>query len=91
MILIKTLYIFLIVRQENERVMKETMERARFGKNFTETASSLLAATTSTLAAAAAAAAAGGAHQPQHNPQQQQQILLPQPQQYPLPHLQQIP
>ncbi|KAM7344669.1 uncharacterized protein ACRADG_011298 isoform 2-T8 [Cochliomyia hominivorax] len=89
-----------MVRQENERVMKETMERARFGKNYTETASSLLAATTSTLAAAAAAA--GGAHhhhqqqqqqqQPQHNQHpQQQQILLPQPQQYPLPHLQQIP
>ncbi|XP_065368173.1 uncharacterized protein LOC135960733 isoform X3 [Calliphora vicina] len=82
------------VRQENERLMKETMDRARFGKNFTETASSLLAATTSTLAAAAAA---GGAHQQQQQLQphqqqhNQQQILLPQPQQYPLPHLQQIP
>ncbi|XP_065368171.1 mucin-5AC-like isoform X1 [Calliphora vicina] len=83
-----------MVRQENERLMKETMDRARFGKNFTETASSLLAATTSTLAAAAAA---GGAHQQQQQLQphqqqhNQQQILLPQPQQYPLPHLQQIP
>ena len=71
------------VRQENERLMKETMDRARFGKNYNETASSLLAATTSSLAAAAQAAVNGA--------QQQQQILLPQPQQYPLPHLQQIP
>lgn len=87
-----------VVRQENERLMKEQMDRARFGRNYTETASSLLSATTSSLASAAAAvmdarvAAPEEAYaQPLLQEQQGAATLLLAPQQHHLPHLQQIP
>ncbi|XP_073813493.1 uncharacterized protein [Musca autumnalis] len=91
------------VRQENERLMKESMERARFGKNYTEAASSLLAATTSSLVSAVAGAAGEAAvhHDEAYaQPLIQEQIagpalMLPPPpqhqQQHHMPHLQQIP